>query len=554
MLDESGPAADAIAFLILLDDAPDAAALASLLAGAWRGDAAVPALVLTPPVRGLGFFADEERQAELDAWWSAHVPRSAHPIYLLLDAPGLEEWLPGVDGTFYIGVRERDRLATFASLAGRRVRAEAILCSGPLDLAAVVMHDLSGVRGGRLALFDSAEALGMAALSPSFPLRPLGQLTQPRSGSGFWRPSPSSAPAPWPLASAGVAPAARPFQPPSLKAESLLPAATGSPTPGPPSGCWPPPASGEPHPSAAQPAGTPPGLTRGLRIAGRAGLERIRRRGFRPRPDAELARQLAARGPTIVVTGSRKGGVGKTSFAAGIAIVAGSVLDQIGHRACIVDANIANPDAWGEMHLPPEAATVRETIAALLANREPPPPVHAATPALACYPEVREAGEYSRTAIRRLADHLRRRYTLIVVDMSNRLPDPTAGPEAAVAAYWLEAADVLVLPTTSSRADFNGALDYLEVVGLPPTVVPYIVPDTRRLRDNPTTLEYVKAIRRAAERVVEVPDEANAVRLAGMEGIPVAQLSVRLRLAYRELTEVIVAMPRRRFFAVKSEP
>ena len=125
------------------------------------------------------------------------------------------------------------------------------------------------------------------------------------------------------------------------------------------------------------------------------------------------------------------------------------------------------------------------------------------------------------------------------------VPDPTAGPEAAVAAYWLEVADALVLPTTSARADFNGALDYLEVGDLPPTVVAYIVPATRRLRENPATLEYLRAIRRRAVSLVEVPDEADAVRLAGMEGVPAEQLSSRLRLAYRELTEVIAAMPRR---------
>jgi hypothetical protein len=125
------------------------------------------------------------------------------------------------------------------------------------------------------------------------------------------------------------------------------------------------------------------------------------------------------------------------------------------------------------------------------------------------------------------------------------VPDPTAGPEAAVAAYWLEVADVLVLPTTSARADFNGALDYLEVAGLPPTLVPYIVSVERRLRDNPTTVEYLAAIRRGANRIVEVPDEANAVRLAAMEGVPAQQLSPRLGLAYRELTEAIAGMPRR---------
>ena len=59
-----------------------------------------------------------------------------------------------------------------------------------------------------------------------------------------------------------------------------------------------------------------------------------------------------------MVIGSRKGGVGKTSHAAGIAIAAGTVLDSVGHRAAIVDANIANPDAWGQLNLPAEAASV----------------------------------------------------------------------------------------------------------------------------------------------------------------------------------------------------
>jgi MinD-like ATPase involved in chromosome partitioning or flagellar assembly len=266
---------------------------------------------------------------------------------------------------------------------------------------------------------------------------------------------------------------------------------------------------------------------------------------FQPSSDHDLAQMLVRRGPTIVVMGSRKGGVGKTSYAAGVAIVGGTVLDQVGHKACIVDANIANPDAWGQMNLREGAATVREVVAALTANREPPPPVHATTPALACYPESREATEYSKTDIRRFAEYLRRRYTFIVVDMSNRLPDPMAGPEAAAAAYWLEHGDVLVLPTTSAKADFNGVLDYLDVRDLPPTVVPYIIPAAKRNREHPVTQQYLNVIRERVQRIVEVPDEADKVRLAGMEGIPVEQVSPRLRLAYRELTEVVARTPPR---------
>jgi MinD-like ATPase involved in chromosome partitioning or flagellar assembly len=510
------PDQNGCAFLILLDDAAESRVLAQLLARVRHPESRVPVVFLVPPAGGLSFFADPGCQGELDTWWSAEVPGAAHPVYLLKDAQGLEGWLQGVDGIFYIGVHDPARMAAYAV----QPRARPFSCTGPLDFATVVMHDYSTARGGDLVVFDQGDALRMAALSGRLP----GRL------------SASPVTTPWSVPSAApstpsdrhVTPALSSVEPDSGSAADLLSAA-----------------------GYLAPESPAAGIPRRARLAprrpGAGALSAVlrSRRTFRPRPDAELAQQLAGRGTTIVVTGSRKGGVGKTSFAAGIAIAAGTVLDRIGHMACIVDANIANPDAWGQMNLPAEAATVRETVAALLGNRDTPPPIHATTPALACYPEVRDATEYSRTAIRRLAEHLRRRYTLIVIDMSNRLPDPTAGPEAAVAAYWLELADALVLPTTSARADFNGALDYLDVGGLPPTVVAYIVPTSRRLRDNPATLEYVRALRQRAMSLVQVPDDANAVRLAGMEGVPVEQLSSRLRLAYRELTEAIAAMPRR---------
>jgi MinD-like ATPase involved in chromosome partitioning or flagellar assembly len=509
-----------LAFIVLLNDAAEACALSRLLEAVRAPGATVGASFLTPPVRGLGFFADDARQGEVDAWWSANVPRDALPIYLLMDEPGLEDWTQAVDGDVYVGLGDPRRAADFAAAENAhpaagpaRSRVRAFPCSGPLDLAAVVAHDLSAAVPGGEPVFDPVEAVRLSALSPGSPLR------RELAAAGPSRPAPDAA------ALSAPGPGAPLTSP--RRGTGTAPQPDGRMVPSSPRALAPKPASGRVRAS----------------VEGIAGL--FRRRGFTPRSDSDLARLLAARAPTVVVTGSRKGGVGKTSFAAGIAIVAGSVLDLIGHRACIVDANIANPDAWGELQLPPGAATVRDTVAALLAGREPPPPIHATTPALACYPEVRDPTEYSRAAIHRLADHLRLRYTVTVVDMSNRLPDPTAGPEAAVAAYWLEVADALVLPTTAARADFNGALDYLEVGGLPPTLVPYIVADDRRLRDNPATQEYLRAVRRRAHRIVEVPDEADAVRLAGLEGVPVEQLSPRLRLAYRELTEAIATLPRR---------
>lgn len=462
------------AFVVLLGDRDDAAELAGILDRLRGGARRCPAVIVTPPVRGLAFFADAIQQPDVDIWWSAAVPADAHPVYLIMHDGSLPDWQGGVDGTFYVGAPDAGVSGHYAACPGTRV----FLCRSPLDFAVQVARDFwdSGV-------FDEAEAARILGVPPD---RAVDQ--------------------------------SHPTYPPQALADA--PERSGS----------------RPEASRRQPA------PRGGAVRG--GFLRPRRHGHRPMSDGDLARQLAGRGPTIVVMGSRKGGVGKTSFAAGIAVVAGTVLDQIGHSACIVDANLANPDAWGQMHLPTGAATVRDVVAALLANREPPPPVHAATPALACYPEGREPCEYSRTEIRRLADHLRRRHTFIVVDMSNRLPDPTAGPEAAVAAYWLEEGDVLVLPTTASRSDFDGVLDFLDVGGLPPTVVPYIAGTSKRLRDNPLTLQYLEAIRSRAAAVVEIPDDANAVRLAGMSGVPAERLSPSLRVAYRALTEAIAVMPR----------
>jgi len=129
--------------------------------------------------------------------------------------------------------------------------------------------------------------------------------------------------------------------------------------------------------------------------------------------------------------------------------------------------------------------------------------------------------------------------------MSNRLPDPTGGPEATVAAYWLEEADALVLPAATSRQDFNGVLDYLEVANLPPTVVPYIVSAARRNRRHPMTRQYLESITARVNCLTQIPDEADSVRLAGMEGAAVQDLSPRMRLAYRELTEAVARLPAR---------
>lgn len=501
------------AFISLLRDELEARGLSGLLESVARSTAEATSMFLVPEVRGLDFFASAARQAEVDRWWGRHVPASAVPVYLLCDEEGLADWLPGLDGVAMVASRP-DRAGMYA--AWTVVDAEP--AQAPLALAetAIIRFGVHGdaTQPSLADIFDRRDARMVASL---------------RADSSGGR-------------------ATRPQFPPLLHVDGVREETTLSRAP-----VAPDPLdllvaeSARAHPDAPHwdLARRPPraGSGSGSRLRERLPLL-LNRHGGSPTADAELAALLVARKPTVVVIGSRKGGVGKTSHAAGIAIVAGTVLDTVGHSAAILDANVANPDAWGQLNLPDHAASVRDLATALTSGAEPPTPIHAATPALACYPERRDGVEYTRTDIRRLAEHLRSRYAFIVVDMSNRLPDPTGGPEAAVAAYWLEEADALVLPTGSSRQDFNGVLDYLEVPKRPPTVVPVIAASSRRNRRHPVTRHYLEAIGRLVENVVAIPDEADRVRFAGMEGAAVQDVSPRMRAAYRELTAAVARLPR----------
>lgn len=485
------------AVVVLLEDDENAEAIARMLTDLSSRDSRV--VVSRPPIRGIGFFSDGATQRQLDAWWDLQIPCDAAVIFVVDDADGLEDWLLGIDGSSYIGVASPERIATYE----HRARVHAFRARSPLDYAAAVMGDLVGA-----GVYAEIEATRVRSLAAAFVQGPV-----PDASSGAGPDHAIDDPGPDPF-------------------DLLIAMSIG-------------------HQRAAQPsvgtAQVASGHDQSVGIRGFRLPAWTRRVGtWRASTDAssdDLGNLLVTRGSTIVVVGSRKGGVGKTSYAAGVAIVAGAALDPVGRCAAIVDANIANPDAWGQLNLPPGAATVRDMIVALTADREVPRPVYASTPALACFPETRETTEYSRTEIGLLAAHLRSRYPLVVVDMSNRLPDPTGGPAAAAAAYWLEHADVLVLPSAASKQDFNGVLDYLDVRDLPPVIVASLVPRTRRNREHPLTKRYLTAIAQRVYRVVDVPDDAERVRYAGMQGVPVEAVSSSLRAAYRELADAIARAP-----------
>jgi len=59
------------------------------------------------------------------------------------------------------------------------------------------------------------------------------------------------------------------------------------------------------------------------------------------------------------------------------------------------------------------------------------------------------------------------------------------------------------------------------------------------------TRDYLAEIAARVDRVVEVPDEADNVRLAAMTGTPVQDVSRRMAATYRELTEALARLPLR---------
>lgn len=113
----------------------------------------------------------------------------------------------------------------------------------------------------------------------------------------------------------------------------------------------------------------------------------------------------------------------------------------------------------------------------------------------------------------------------------------------AAAAYWLEHADVLVLPSAASKQDFNGVLDYLDMRDLPPVIIASLVARSRRNREHPLARRYMGAIAQRAYQIVDIPDDAERVRYAGMQGVPVETVSAALKAAYRDLALAIAQAP-----------
>ena len=524
---------------------------ADLMRSGVNPGSAVPVHVVTPPMAGLRFLSATGEEAErLDGWWERHVPADSLPVVVALHEPGLERYLRGLDAEFVIGAVSEMDLARYRGL--ENVRTLATDSALALTEYAMQAYAVSPARCFRADFPYRAWRLeDVPPGPPPMPAAPAtvgaaGLAAATTAGAGSERNAPAARFTPRTLPSvprAGVPRARRPAdasveppagpQPPLTRAQLLRKAGAERAS-----------ARG----SGAEKASRGGAVADSIRAGGSAVPESAARRGLAAllglagRRSIDVPREigdvvLGLRPAPVVAVVSRAGGVGKTAVAAALAQIVGYSIGETTGTAAIVDQNIGNPDQWGRLDIPARSSTVRSLMASLSSGADlPPAPAWANTPALAVYPEDRESAEpYSPGLVQRFVQHLRERHVFTVVDLPNRLPDASSA-EGAICAFYLELADLVVMPTTDDPNRLLGVLEYLDAPSLKgkPAIVSYIVSPDRRLRTHPRVVELLNRIRSRVTAVVPVPKSEKAT-LAIVEGVSILEVSAQLRSAYVQL-------------------
>jgi MinD-like ATPase involved in chromosome partitioning or flagellar assembly len=480
-------------FLAALEE-PDASSSLGLLQSGVRRDPAAPVSCAKPPVGGLSFIsAGGEASAMLDAWWKLVVPEDSLPVLLMLHEDGLEDWTSHLDAEVVVGVPDGGALALYDGLDNVR---------------AVVAPDASSLTKQAMGLYPSCFALAPAETTAAAPAS--------TSDVPFTPFQP------------------RPTQPPDTRPDHLSTGLSGEE------------AALHQRPAAAVTGPEPAWSNLAREVRALLGQVTGRRS---PPPEELTALSLAHRVGRIVGVSSRSGGVGKTTVAAAVGIVYGEAVQQSGWCAAVVDQNIGNPDQWGRMSLTSGIRTVSEIMVDIEAGREWTVPAWNPTPALAVYPERRDAATpYTRTQVERFATRLRELHAMSVVDLPNGIPSRGGSSEATLSARWVATIDLLLLPTTEDPNRLQGLLDYLDVPlvkGDPasrrrpvPVVVPYLRSPLKAVREDPHVRATLDVIRRRVAAVVEIPRNERAT-LAIVKGQPITEVDGSLRDAYVELAVTI---------------
>ncbi|MGI8610529.1 MAG: hypothetical protein ACR2MY_15115 [Candidatus Dormibacteria bacterium] len=478
--------------------------------------------VHAPEVRGLDFVtAAGPLGAGLDSWWQRNVLPSSLPIYLLSDEAGIEDWIAGTDGCWFVAVTADGRERALTSLHGA-------VFPVPTTEPEVVAQQAMQAFGGRGEISP--------IFHPSFPYaqEPMSwNRAVPRLDPRM--PEPAAVTTAVREAGAAGYRAVTPSPPPQPISYDVEPAVTRQVA----------------MADGPAPAKSARGGLREALDSIQAGSRRFRG-VFRalPRgaagPSPALGPTINANRPIMAGFASRKGGVGKTTHAAATAATVGEALEGLPDTAALVDGNITNPDSWA-LNPPPDSATVRTLVSKLTQGQDPPAEQYARTPRLAIYPEHRDSEEpYTQGEVDLVAGYLRRRHAFVAVDLPNALPSLTSGGPGAVAAAWLVHCDVVVLPFNADPRARQGLLEYVAALGDDPAlarlpiVAPYILSSNREISADKAVLADVAELRRRGVEVVEVPDDEHAL-LALLRDLPINQASPALRRSYVTLTETVIA-------------
>lgn len=524
---------DDVTFVPFFPD-PDDERAAELLRNAADPRAPRPLRVAQMPITGLGFFeATGAAARQLDRIWAARVSEDTHPVVLLLDEPDLPGYLGALDATFVIGVADGDAGA-YADLPNVQI----VPSGDPLDVTRAAMHRwpelfLAGLIEDRRSLEALADPSAGGAFENDADLID-ALFGNPES----YTPAPA-VPAPTPTSPRPTE--IDPVQPRTTQPDVDPLRALAEVRPGPTAGERARDGALQTRQDLLTP--TQDGNQRGG-AGSRGWLDRARTLMTRNRPlivPDEIGDLLVGTRPTpVVVVGSRKGGVGKTALSAGLAQVCGYGLDGRAGVAALVDQNINNADQWGRLMVAGDARTVREIMADLESGDDfGPAPTFARTPALAVYPESRDPGDgYPAALVELFVHNLRSRHAISVIDLPNTLPSYTSA-ESAVAASYIDHADLVLVPTTDDPNSLRGVLDYIGVPSMrdKPCIVPYIVSTERGIRDDPKVRGMLDAIHERGASIVPFPKTEKAT-LAVVKGASILDVDVRLRDAYVDLALV----------------
>jgi MinD-like ATPase involved in chromosome partitioning or flagellar assembly len=218
-----------------------------------------------------------------------------------------------------------------------------------------------------------------------------------------------------------------------------------------------------------------------------------------------------------------KGGVLKTTHTAGEGLVGDMALSPRGASVAVVEANPDNADLGIEFAVPREAPTVRELVAALEAGREAPRPHAVAGTRLEVWPEARQSAGQSHAQVAALHRFLRSRYTLVIADFNNCLPDRAGGAASELLDAWAPWVDVWVVPMDCSQKAVIAAAESIDALTAtvraasggrtPGFVVPLVVND-RGARRDARHRALLGEFRTRGIAVVEVPHVPRVGRAA----------------------------------------